>query len=434
MLNPRSIETALRKPGRETLLIDGTGERGTGRLALRIRPHAGGARAEWLAVWWSRGRRRFGVVGRYPALSLRQARDLFAADWRPEIEAGRDPRRARRAAAAAGSVEQLFTEYVAAMRALGRRSWPQVERALLTGSRCAAGVLGRETRAADVTPEAITDFLAGVYQRGSRTAADRYRAYLHAAFRWGSRSTHDYTRAGEDGPRTEFGLRANPVAAVPRDTGANRARDRALSGDEVRVLWEAVDGPCFGLSTAPVIRLLLCTGQRVTDVLRAEGRDFDLQAGLWTIPGAKRKVDAGDHVVPLPAQALPIVRQLLEVRGEGLLFPHGTRPGAHVPDQTINRAISRWTARFGGTPLQARDLRRTWKTLAGEAGISKEVRDRLQGHALTDVSAVHYDRWSYLPEKRSAMLRWSAWLDGALSRRAVSRNRENVTRITVSRK
>ena len=39
-----------------------------------------------------------------------------------------------------------------------------------------------------------------------------------------------------------------------------------------------------------------------------------------------------------------------------------------------------------------RDLRRTWKTLAGKAGVSKEIRDRIQNHALHDASSKSYDR------------------------------------------
>ena len=50
-----------------------------------------------------------------------------------------------------------------------------------------------------------------------------------------------------------------------------------------------------------------------------------------------------------------------------------------------------------------RDLRRTWKTLAGKAGISKEICDRIQNHALHDVSSKSYDRWNYMPEKREGM-------------------------------
>jgi hypothetical protein len=35
--------------------------------------------------------------------------------------------------------------------------------------------------------------------------------------------------------------------------------------------------------------------------------------------------------------------------------------------------------------------------------MSKEIRDRIQNHALQDVSSKNYDRWTYIPEKRVAM-------------------------------
>ena len=43
-------------------------------------------------------------------------------------------------------------------------------------------------------------------------------------------------------------------------------------------------------------------------------------------------------------------------------------------------------------------------------GISLEMRNRLQGHAMTDVGSTHYDRWHYLPEKREAMRTWATGL------------------------
>jgi hypothetical protein len=57
-----------------------------------------------------------------------------------------------------------------------------------------------------------------------------------------------------------------------------------------------------------------------------------------------------------------------------------------------------------------RDLRRTWKTLAGKAGLSKEIRDRIQNHALQDVSSKSYDRWTYMPEKRAGMKQWNTFV------------------------
>jgi len=46
----------------------------------------------------------------------------------------------------------------------------------------------------------------------------------------------------------------------------------------------------------------------------------------------------------------------------------------------------------------------------GVAGISKEIRDRIQGHAFSDVSSKHYDRYDYFKEKQAALDVWAAWL------------------------
>ena len=52
------------------------------------------------------------------------------------------------------------------------------------------------------------------------------------------------------------------------------------------------------------------------------------------------------------------------------------------------------------------DFRRTFKTLGGQLKIIEEIRDRIQHHALHDVSSVHYDRYDYNEEKLEAFLKW----------------------------
>jgi integrase len=64
-----------------------------------------------------------------------------------------------------------------------------------------------------------------------------------------------------------------------------------------------------------------------------------------------------------------------------------------------------------------RDLRRTFKTLARKAGVPNEIRDRLQNHALQDVSSKNYDRWSYMPEKRAGMARWDRFVRALLKKK-----------------
>jgi integrase len=401
MLNDREIKAAIRA-GKPVTLTDGTGERGAGRLALRVRALADGARGEWCAIWWQSGARKLAVIARYPDLSLAAARDIFRAEWRPAILEGIDPRHARNRARTAGTVADLFGGYIQSMKERGRRSWPEVERALLTGKGCAADALGRDLRAAAVTPDAVAAFLAAVYGRGARTAADRARAYIAAAFSWGMRAERDYTRAAP--AARHFALTANPVGAVPRDHGATRARDRALTPEELGALWRALDGPGFDRRTVGAVRLVICTGARVREVLRAAARDFDLAAEVWNVPADKSKTGRG-RVVPLTPQAVAAVRDLLAVTPSGLLFPNERRPGEPIADQTVNRALRRWQAAAGAEPFQARDLRRTFTTLAADAGISREARNLIQGHA-AGLDRRHYDRSEGLTVTRPAILAW----------------------------
>ncbi|WP_262423119.1 hypothetical protein [Brevundimonas denitrificans] len=82
-----------------------------------------------------------------------------------------------------------------------------------------------------------------------------------------------------------------------------------------------------------------------------------------------------------------------------------------------------WRQRDNGVipSVSNRDLRRTWKTLAGQAGVAKEIRDRIQNHALQDVSSRNYDRWDYMPEKRAGMERWDRFVRSLLAKEALRR-------------
>lgn len=57
------------------------------------------------------------------------------------------------------------------------------------------------------------------------------------------------------------------------------------------------------------------------------------------------------------------------------------------------------------------------RTLAGKAGVPKEIRDRLQNHALQDVSSKHYDRWNYMAEKRAGMAKWDEFVRAMLAKK-----------------
>lgn len=99
-----------------------------------------------------------------------------------------------------------------------------------------------------------------------------------------------------------------------------------------------------------------------------------------------------------------------------MFFPSRNLPGHHASVAAYERLFRRYLKEHPDVErFIPRDIRRSWKSLTGAARITKETRDRLQKHARGDVSSKHYDRWDYLPEKRTAMDVWSKYLDRILA-------------------
>lgn len=336
-----------------------------------------------------------------------QARKLFS-----QVAEGADPAaELKKAQPSRATVSRMFEGYVAAMRKLGKVSATEVERALLLAKNNAAAALGRDRPAADVTPADVVAYVSGFYEAGHRGAADKHRSYIASAFAWAMQSANDYTTKGAE----DWGLVRNPGADVAKDPGAIKTRDRALTVAELRTLWAATGPgmPHFSIEMGSAVRLLICCGQRVQETLRVDGAEIDLEAALWRMPAHKTKGKLREHVIPLPAQARSVLEVLIDQNGNGPLFPpRAGAKGRRTAHSSVNQAVRRWYLRpdVVVAPFQARDLRRTWKSRAHDAGVDRFTRDLIQQHAKNDTGSKSYDRADYNPEMRAAMDKWSAWL------------------------
>lgn len=414
MLTDKTIKAAIAAVTSEVTLNDGaTNGRGSGSLLLVVRRLANGSvSAQWFARWKRDGQRQKKALGRYPEITLSMARQMMAAELAPLIRSGKSPAMAS-SIAGQPTVRAMFTAYIASMKDKGRASASEVERMLLLADYNAADALGSARHPAEVEAADVVAYVSKFYRAGHRGAADKARAYVSAAYGWAKRAANDYTNP----ERRDWGVQHNPAEAVQKDSGAIKTRDRNLSASELAAVWRAVGGDGFELETGACVRLLICTGQRVQEMLRMHASEVDLDARLWTIPAEKTKGGLRPHVVPLTAQAVDVLRQLLEVHPVGPLFPSRTgAKGETIKHQSIRQAISRWLA-GDGRGLQdftPRDLRRTWKSRAGDAGVDRFTRDLIQQHARGDTGSKHYDRYEYLDEKRAAMAKWETWLAAAL--------------------
>ncbi len=384
-----------------------------------------------------KGKPRFLKLGDYPGLSLADARDKVR-DIRQELLEGVEPRykrqqeqnaqeqasikaeQKRREAARQGDLEQLFDVYVNHLKLQGKESWKEVQR---TFNADIGPVLGKETKAKEINPAAIRRCIQKVVKRGAIRQSSQVRTNLHAAFQYGI----EFDLNPDNLEDIQFGIQYNPVTPVKRPRGSNNVRDRELSHDEIRKLWWILTTGNMHPYTALSIKLILTTGQRVQEVTSAAWDEFDIDSRLWTIPGARTK-NGRPHVVPLPEIAVSLLKRIWLVSdGSDLLFhKKASKKEANLdkpmPYGTLSLAVTRLCAEHGLTQFQPRDLRRTWKTRTGEIGISKEIRDRIQNHALDDVASKHYDRYDYLAEKRVAMEQWNKNLIDALRGRKIKAN------------
>lgn len=404
-LSDAAIRLALKQvelDGTQANLADGEG-RGTGRLVLVLKPMPTRVTADWMAQQWRDGKRSKKKLGSYPSMSLAEARAVFQRDYANVIQKGRSIKIA--GDTRPGSVGDLFDAYVKALKDADKMSWKDAEK----GLNKIADTLGRQRAAREIEPEEIVELIRPIYDRGKRAMADHVRGYIHAAFGWGMKSEHDYRSTA---PR-RFHLVYNPAAGIP--TEPKVPGTRWLDEDEFVKLYRWLECP-----DAPVhppylraVRILMLTGQRVEEMARLHVDQWDAKERI--IDWSKTK-NGKPHAIPLPHLAVELLEGI-KPNKYGWFFPSMMDPTKPVSAGTLYAFMWRHRGRGVIPVVTNRDLRRTWTTLAGKAGVPKEIRNRLQNHTLQDVSSKHYDRWQYMPEKRAGMKKWNAFVASLLEKK-----------------
>ncbi|MDC7682112.1 tyrosine-type recombinase/integrase [Asticcacaulis sp. BYS171W] len=390
------------KDRRQENLADGEGH-GTGRLILILKPMPKRVTADWMVQQWRAGKRTKKKIGSYPALSLSEARSIFHRDFAKAILKKRSIKIT--GDARPGTVLDLFDGYVESLKSAGKSSWKETKK----GLHKVAGILGENRPARSIEPDEITAVIRPIYERGAKSMADHVRSYIRAAFSWGLKTEHDYR---DTSPR-RFHLVYNPAAGIPSEP--KNAGTRWLSEGEFVHLYRWLEHPDVEIHPPypRAIRLIMLTGQRVDEIAHLHVSQWDSAARM--IDWSKTKNNR-PHAIPVPDIATDLIESIIP-NEYGWFFPSQKDPKRPVTAATLYSFI--WRQRERGVIPHAtnRDLRRTWKTLAGKAGVSKEIRDRIQNHALHDVSSKNYDRWNYLPEKRAGMKKWNTFVTRLLSRK-----------------
>jgi integrase len=188
----------------------------------------------------------------------------------------------------------------------------------------------------------------------------------------------------------------SPVTGTAK-ADAGKSRDRVLSPEELRKLWRGLGDGRY----ADIVRLLLLTGQRRTEIGGLTWSEVDFDRKLIVLAPERTK-NSRHHEVPLSRQVLAILQRQPK-RTEFVFSKH----------MGWAAAKARLDARAGIAPWRLHDCRRSCATGMAELGVQPHIIEAVLNHVSGHKAGVAgiYNRAKYEPEMRTALARWADHLD-----------------------
>lgn len=194
----------------------------------------------------------------------------------------------------------------------------------------------------------------------------------------------------------------NPTVGLSQHSRPGRAR--VLSDQELKAIWSACEG-----TYGSIVRLLILTGQRRGEIAALQAEFF--KDDVCTLPRELCK-NAREHSFPVSQSAL----SLLSLEGKaGLLFPARGRDGRQYNGWSKSkRELDR---RSGISDWTLHDLRRTYASNLASLGVPPHIIERLLNHISGTISGVAaiYNRYQFMPEMRAAVAKYETHLSMILS-------------------
>jgi integrase len=195
---------------------------------------------------------------------------------------------------------------------------------------------------------------------------------------------------------------ANPAAFTNKE--GERTRSRVLSAGELREIWTALPEGDYG----SIIRLLILTGQRRTEIGDLRWSEIDLKRCIISLPPERTK-NTRRHVIPMPEAVRSIVRATPKTEGRDFVFGYGNG-GFSSWSRCKRRLDATINARRKMEPWTIHDLRRTAATMmADDLGIQPHVIEATLNHASGHKGGIAgiYNRARYEKEMQSALTAWA---------------------------
>ncbi|WLH36003.1 tyrosine-type recombinase/integrase [Pseudomonas sp. FP2196] len=335
------------------------------------------------------------ALGAYPAVTLLKARQLRDGARQLLIE-GTDPGEQKKTAKQAQKVEGLTFETLAReWFAYNAPRWAEsttYKAKLYLENDLIPGIGARPIKA--ITRPDLVELVRRVEARGTLNAAGKIRQWLHQIFRYGLAKG-----VVEVNPATDLNVVAAPTKAARHHPYITFA--------ELPELLAKSEAANIHLLTRHAIRLLTLTAVRPGELRQAPWAEFDLDRATWTIPAERMKARR-PHIVPLPRQAVAILRRLQEITGSYALVFAGANPDRPMSENTVNKALR--VMGYEGRQT-GHGFRHLLSTELNGRGYNKDWIERQLAHGDTDEIRGTYNHAAYVEQRREMMQAWADSID-----------------------
>ncbi|MBU8974784.1 tyrosine-type recombinase/integrase [Lysobacter sp. MMG2] len=363
-----------------------------GGLHLDVRLN--GARY-WRLKYRHGGRERLMALGVYPEVSLAEAR-LRRDDARRALRDGRDPMVDRQQAKIAERAAVITFGLVS-------DEWIDRQRDSLAPVTLAKlewlfGLVPdlRAVPIAELTPARVLATVRKIEARGHLETAHRLKAKIGQVCRYAvatGRAERDPT-ADLRGALKSKSTRSHAAITTPREVA-----------ELLRACWGYTGQPV----TLAALKLSAYLFQRPGELRAMRWQELDIDAAAWRLPATRMKMRR-EHLVPLPPQAVVILRELHSITGGGpYVFPSLRGQSRPMSENTLNAALR--ALGFDGDRHVVHGFRSTASSLLHELGWDSAVIELQLAHVDKNQVRGVYNRADRLPERTRMMGAWADHCD-----------------------
>ncbi|ENU38552.1 MULTISPECIES: tyrosine-type recombinase/integrase [Acinetobacter] len=351
--------------------------------------------------WWYRyslhGKQERFVLGRYPDLSLKEARQL-RDESASLVAKGISPKQSKNNKVTSVLFSDYGERYLNEVIKKERKNPYNMILCLSNDIYPMIGHIALDQISADDVRRVIWR----KKDQGFDAAANQVRGLLKRMF--------DYA--------ITLGLvQYNPVLAIPtRHIYRAVARNRYLSTSEIRTYYTTLLNSRIYRPRKLGLLLALLTLVRKSELLRAKWAHIDFEQRIWLIPETKADSTTGqsrEMVVYMSDQVIEIFKELKTIAGDEPYVFVGRKRGTHISHNAFNTAQKSALALTDIPDFTVHDLRRTASTHLNEQGFNSDAIEACLNHTVKGVRGV-YNKAKYEKERTNMLQKWSDFIFGVI--------------------